>query len=145
MNRMQFMQQWVRHPVSVQHHGTYDAFVNLTKNWSLKHAMLDLSPEFSYGTGSLTATDPEALPDPADLQSIGFENPDQFFLREQAAKENEYITSKRLSAGLRLRITFFGNRNSLNLFAETGYRYMRSLSAANRTFHSAGLNIGVLF
>lgn len=147
MNRMQFMQQWIRYPVSVQRSwDRLDAFVNLTKNWSLKHAMLDLSPEFSYGTGSLTATDPEALPDPADLQSIGFENPDQFFLREQAAKENEYMTSPRLSAGLRLRITFFGGRNrNLNLFAETGYRYMRSLSAANRTFHSAGLNIGVLF
>ena len=54
----------VRYPVSVQRSwDRLDAFVNLTKNWSLKHAIAICHPNSHTEPAALTATDPEALPD----------------------------------------------------------------------------------
>ncbi|HHV02716.1 MAG: DUF6850 family outer membrane beta-barrel protein [Bacteroidales bacterium] len=142
-----FQQQWIRYPLAVlRSWDRTEGYLDLTRNWFFKKWMFGFSPALSYGAGRLEVTDSQGSAFDVNSQIIGFENPENFHLSGPAALENEFMTTKRLAAEAKIRITFLADRaRGLNLFAETGYRYMRSLTGNKKMFHQAGLNIGLIF
>ena len=142
-----FRQQWIKYPLAVQRSlDLTQAYALLNRSWFAGRWIVDLSPGISYGSGHLEETSPEELLEAQKLHNIGFENPEDFRVAEPARVENDFLTAKRVAAGIKIRVTFFANpAKGLNLFAETGYRYTQQLSAGNKMFHEAGLNIGLIF
>ncbi|NLH24054.1 MAG: hypothetical protein GX474_06020 [Bacteroidales bacterium] len=147
ISRALFSQQWIKYPLAVQRSlELTQAYALVSRSWFVRRWIIDLSPGISYVAGQLEETTPEELLEAQILHNIGFENPEDFRLWEPAGVENDFMTGKRIAAGIKIRVTFFANPSKgLNLFAETGYRYTRRLSGNNKMFHEAGLNIGVIF
>lgn len=142
-----FRQQWIRYPlVLLRSWNRTEGYLDMTRNWFFKRWALGLSPGISYGAGQLEVSDRQEECPVGIVQRIGFENPENFRLNEQASMENEFMTAKRLAAGAKVRISFLVDRTrGLNLFVQAGYLYTRSLSGNKRMFHQAGLHVGLLF